>query len=323
VTVHAHTHDGHGSAGYPHGLSSSRALALALALTLAFAAVEAVGGWWTGSLALLGDAGHMLSDAAALGIAALAAVVSRRPPTERHSYGLGRVEAVVALGNAVLMLGVVVALTVAAVDRWLDPQPIRGAGVMVVATLGLLANLVVMRVLSRGEQTLNTRGALLHVLGDLLGSVAAIVSGAVILLTGWTPIDPLLSVLIGALILRSSLALLWEVLRVLMEGVPPHVSLAEVGRALAGVPGVRSVHDLHIWTVSSGNAALSAHLVVDDLLAWPGVLAAAREMLGERYGIHHVTVQPEPLDQVIRPMAWRGRGAGGQGLSRPAPGRGQ
>ncbi len=293
--MHGHAH--------PGAISSRRALTLSLVLTLAFAAVEAVGGWWTGSLALLGDAGHMVSDAAALGLAALAAAIAARPPTRRLSYGLGRVETVVAVANAVFMLAVVAALLVAAVDRWMHPRPVAGLGVMVIAALGLLANLAVVRVLSRGEQTLNTRGAMLHVLGDLLGSVAALVSGAVVYVTGWTPIDPLLSLAIGALILRSSLTLLAEALHVLMEGVPDHLDLAGVGRAMAGVEGARSVHDLHIWTLSSGTVALSAHVLVDDLLAWPRVLAETRELLHDRFGIEHVTLQPEPAQQVIRPMA--------------------
>ncbi len=293
--MHGHAH--------PGAISSRRALTLSLVLTLAFAAVEAIGGWWTGSLALLGDAGHMVSDAAALGLAALAAAVAARPPTRRLSYGLGRIETVVAVANAVFMLAVVAALLVAAIDRWTHPRPVAGLGVMVIAALGLLANLAVMRVLSRGEQTLNTRGALLHVLGDLLGSVAALVSGAVVYFTGWTPIDPLLSLAIGALILRSSLALLAEALHVLMEGVPDHLDLAGVGRAMAGVEGARSVHDLHIWTLSSGTVALSAHVLVDDLLVWPQVLAETRELLRDRFGIEHVTLQPEPFQQVIRPMA--------------------
>ena len=293
--MHDHAHAG--------AISSGRALTLSLALTLAFAAVEAVGGWWTGSLALLGDAGHMVSDAAALGLAALAAAVASRPPTRRLSYGPGRIETVVALANALLMLGVVVALAVAAVDRWVHPRPVQGLGVMVIAALGLLANLSVVLVLSRGEQTLNTRGAMLHVFGDLLGSVAALASGAVVHFTGWTPIDPLLSLAIGVLILRSSLTLLAEALHVLMEGVPDHLDLTAVGLAMAGVAGARSVHDLHIWTLSSGTVALSAHVLVDDLLAWPRVLADTRQLLHDRFGIEHVTLQPEPFQQVILPMA--------------------
>jgi cobalt-zinc-cadmium efflux system protein len=151
---------------------------------------------------------------------------------------------------------------------------------------------------------MNTRGALLHVLGDLLGSVAALVAGAVVMWTGWTTIDPLLSLLICALMLGSSLRLLREVLQALMEGVPAHLSSADIGRALAAVPGVASVHDLHIWTLSSKHVALSAHVLVDSLDAWPGVLAAARHVLAEQ-GITHVTLQPEPATQNVRWMPYK------------------
>ena len=151
----------------------------------------------------------------------------------------------------------------------------------------------------RGEQTMNTRGALLHVLGDLFGSVAALISGAVVMWTGWTTVDPLLSLLICALMLVSSLRLLREVVQALMEGVPPSLSSEDVGRVLAGIPGVASVHDLHIWTLSSQRVALSAHLVVEALEQWPEVLATSRQVLAER-GITHVTLQPEPLNAIIR-----------------------
>jgi cobalt-zinc-cadmium efflux system protein len=154
--------------------------------------------------------------------------------------------------------------------------------------------------LSRGASSLNTRAALLHVVGDLLGSIAALIAGVVITFTGWTPIDPLLSLFIGALIVLSSLRLLREALHGLMEGVPPHLSLEDIGRAMAAVPGVASVHDLHIWSVAPDEPMLSAHLTVKDLKRWPAVLAATRALLAERYGIEHATLQPEPAEQVIR-----------------------
>ena len=271
-----------------------------LGLTLGFAALEAVAGWWSGSLALTGDAGHMLTDSTALGLAAFAAWLAARPPSPRHSYGLGRAEVLAALFNGLFMLAVVIAIVIAAVERVRDPQPVAGGVVMAVAAVGLGVNVGVIYLLSRGEQTLNTRGALLHVLGDLLGSVAALIAGAVVHFTGWTPIDPLLSVAICVLILISSLRLLREVLHVIMEGVPAHLDLAAVGRAMAGVAGVDSVHDLHIWTLSSGRVALSAHLVVERMDEWDGVLTAERTLLAERFGIDHATLQPEPAAQPVR-----------------------
>lgn len=273
-------------------------LSWAAGLTFGFAGIEALAGWWSGSLALLGDAGHMLSDATALGLAAGAAWLARRPPSARHSYGLARAEVIAALVNGLAMLAVVVWIAVEAVERLTAPAapPVEGAVVALVAAMGLVVNVVVALMLTRGEATLNTRAALLHVFGDLLGSVAALIAGAVVYFTGWMPIDPILSLAICALILHSTVKLLREATHVLMEGVPPHLDLAEVGASLARVPGVRSVHDLHIWTLASGMLALSAHVVLEDARdfnPWPRVLADMRALLHDRYGIEHVTLQPE------------------------------
>jgi cobalt-zinc-cadmium efflux system protein len=292
---HSHTHHH----AHSHAEDAGPRLIWALLLTLAFAVVEAVAGFWSGSLALLGDAGHMVTDSAALGLAAFAARLALRPPSQRHTYGYGRVETLAALLNVLFMILVVVGISVAAVRRFLDPAAINGEAVTLIAALGLCINIGVAWLLMHGEQTMNTRGALLHVLGDLLGSVAALVAGAVVMGTGWTSIDPLLSLLICALMLASSLRLLREVLRALMEGVPAHLSSAQIGLDLAGVPGVLSVHDLHIWTLSSKNTALSAHLLVDSLEDWPTVLAAARHLLADQ-GIAHVTLQPEPSRKTVR-----------------------
>lgn len=287
-------------ASHSHSSGSERALGLALALTLGYAFVEAAAGVGSGSLALLSDAGHMVADSAALGLAVLAAWAARRPPSPLHSYGFGRAGIVAAFINAAAMLGLVAWITVSAVRRLLDPQPVHGEVVLAVAAGGLVLNGAVAVILARGERSLNTRGALLHVMGDLLGSAAALVSGAVIAFTGWLPIDPLLSLFICGLILLSSLKLLREALHALMEGTPLHLSLAEVGRALAALEGVRSVHDLHIWTLSGERIALSAHLSVDDLARWSELLAEATEMLERRYGIDHATLQPEPLARIMK-----------------------
>ena len=292
---HAHDHD-HDHAPHDHhhhDQSASRYLPLALALTLGFAAVEAIAGWWSGSLALLGDAGHMLTDAASLGLAALAARIALRPTSVRHSYGLRRVEALAALVNSLFMLAVVGGLVWHAVERLLNPREVAGEAVIVVALGGLVLNIVVAWLLTRGEGDLNTRGALLHVIGDLLGSVAALASGVVILYTGWTPIDPMLTMLICGLILFSTLSLLRRVVHTLLEGVPDGLSLPEVGRAMAAVDGVRSVHDLHIWSIDSRGTALSAHVVLANAARWPAVLEAERHLLHTRFGIEHATLQPE------------------------------
>jgi cobalt-zinc-cadmium efflux system protein len=280
-----------------------RALAVALILTLGYSVVEALAGWWAGSLALLSDAGHMLGDAASLGIAAFAAWAARRAPSARHSYGFGRAEIVAGFVNAAFMVAVLVWIAVAAVERLLAPQPVRGQAVAGVAFIGLLVTVSVALVLARSGGT-SIRGALLHVMGDLLGSIAALVAGLVISFTGWMPIDPLLSLFICALILVSSLRLFREALHALMEGTPLHLSLDEIGRSIAAVERVRSVHDLHIWTLSSDRIALSAHLVLDDMSEWERVLPAVSAMLAERYGIDHVTLQPEAGTAILRQVSF-------------------
>ena len=287
-----HTHH---PADHHHPQRVTNSLLVALVLTLVFAVAEALAGWWSGSLALLGDAGHMISDATSLGLAAFAAWVAKRPPSLRHSYGLGRAEVLAAVANALLMFLVVAGIVMAAIARLSSPTPVAGGMVMVVAALGLIVNLIVAWMLRHGEQTLNTRGALLHVMGDLLGSVAALVAGAVIYFTGWMAIDPILSLLICGLILFSSFHLLREALHVLMEGVPASTDMAAVGRAMASVSGVVSIHDLHIWTLSSGHIALSAHVVMRDMQHWQSTLAALQVLLHDRYDIAHATLQPEQI----------------------------
>ncbi len=269
-------------------------LLIALAVTLAYALVEYVAGAAFHSLALMSDAGHMLSDAMALGLAAFAAWMSHRPAGARHSYGFARAEVVAAFVNGLIMLLIVVIIAVEAIGRLLDPQPIAGFGVMLVAFLGLLVNLFVAFLLGRGERTLNTRAAMIHVIGDLVGSVVAITAGAVIYYTGWQPIDPLLSLVIAILILASTIRLLLDALHVLMEGVPPGLRIEEIAGAIGTLTGVRAVHDLHVWNISSGQVALSAHVDVDNLDNWATMLELARKMLKSRFGIAHVTLQPEP-----------------------------
>jgi cobalt-zinc-cadmium efflux system protein len=294
--VHVHKHEHGAAAVHAHAHAGNNGTLLAaLLLTLSFAGIEAVAGWWSGSLALLSDAAHMFTDSSALGLASGAAWLARRPPSMRHSYGLVRAEVLAALFNSVLMLVLLGYIVHEALDRFGAPRDIRGEAVVGVATAGLAVNLVVAWILSHGEHTLNTRAALLHVLGDALGSVAAIAAGLVIVATGWTPIDPLLSLLVAALILVSALRLLREAVHVLMEGVPAHVRLDAVGRDLAALQGVRRVHDLHVWTLSSGSIALSAHLEIHKLTDWPDILAAARQNMDTLHGIRHVTLQPEVL----------------------------
>jgi len=280
---HHHDHEHH----HHHGIG----LRGAAALTIAFAVVEALGGWWTGSLALLSDAGHMLTDGAALGLGALAAWMARQPPSQRHSYGLGRAEIVAALVNAAAMLVIVVALAYEAIVRLKAPTAVNGGVAALIAAVGLALNLWVIRRLHGHD--MNTRAARLHVLGDALGSVAALGAGAVIYLTGWTLMDPLASLAICVLIAVSSVRLLRESMHALMEGVPHGLSVETIGAEMARIDGVLSVHDLHVWTLSGSRIALSAHVVVRSMGHWERTLAGLQARLHEKFGIDHITLQPE------------------------------
>jgi len=293
-SAHFHAHlDGDARNGHTIEGRRQGALVLALVLTLLFALIEAVTGVVSNSLALISDAGHMVTDAAALGLALLAQLIARRPPSARHSFGFVRAEALAAFVNSLAMLLLVAWIAYEAAQRLLHPEHVRGGTVFVVATIGACINILVAWVLSRGEQSINTRAALVNVLGDLLGSAAAIAAGAIIHFTGWVRIDPILSIFVSLLILRSTLGILRESYHFLMEGVPTQIDYLAVGADLSRVPGVSSVHDLHVWDMSPGEPALIGHLQIADLGAWPAVLEGAKDMLRERHGIDHVTLQPE------------------------------
>ncbi|MDH5546310.1 MAG: cation diffusion facilitator family transporter [Gammaproteobacteria bacterium] len=292
MTTHDHAHE-HGHHHHHHHAATGNTLVAALSITFIFAFAELIGGWVSGSLALLGDAGHMFSDAAALGLAAFAAWIARRPPSSRHSYGMVRAEVLAALVNGLFMLAIVAGIINEAIDRLQKPTEVDGMLVIWIAFAGLIVNILVAYMLMRGEQSLNVRGALLHVMGDLLGSVAALISGVVIVNFGWNIIDPLLSIFICLLILISTFHLLREVTNVIMEGVPLHIDFEQVGKRLAGQAGVFSVHDLHIWTLASGKVALSAHIVVRDFESWSEVLGRLQSFLHDEFEIDHVTLQPE------------------------------
>lgn len=295
----AHLHAHHkGDAKHTHVTvgRSQGALAFALGLTLVFAAIEVVTGFISNSLALISDAGHMVTDAAALGLALLAQLIAKRPPSARHSFGFGRAEALAAFVNALAMLAVVGWIVFEALQRFRTPEQVQGGTVLVVAAIGLAINLLVAWLLSRDQESLNTRAALVHVMGDILGSIAAIAAGAVIYYTGWMPIDPLLSLFVSALILQSTIGVLRDAYHALMEGVPNQIDYLQVGADLAAVPGVLSVHDLHVWDMSPGQPALIGHLRIHNLREWPEVLAMVKEMLLTRHGIDHVTLQPEAHD---------------------------
>lgn len=289
MSGHDHSHHHHGS---------GKVLLWSLVFTTLFAVVEFYGGMWAGSLALLSDAGHMITDSSSLAVGALAAWLAARPASHKHSFGFQRAEVLGALFNVVFMFAISIAVVVSAIQRLQYPQSVSGGIVMVIALIGLGINVTIAWILMRGERTLNVRGALLHVIGDLLGSVATLVAGIVILLSGWMPIDPLLSLFVALLILISAGRLLREILNVLMEGVPRGIDAAGVSTAITSVSGVRAVHDLHIWSLSSSSQALAAHVDVQSLSDWPTILPSVQKLLREQFNIDHSTLQPE--DDIVR-----------------------
>lgn len=276
----------------PHG---ARPLAIAVGLTLGYSLIEVIGGLWSGSLALLADAGHMATDSAALLFALAANIIARRPVSDRHSFGLARVEVVAAFVNSLAMIAVVAWIFYEAINRLTTPVPIKGLGVFAIATIGLLINVLVAWTLSKDRENLNTRAAFVHVMGDLLGSVAAITAGIIIYLGGPLMVDPLLSMFVAALILRSAFGVLRETTFVLLDSVPQGVDYQKVGLSLARIPGIVSVHDLHVWSMVPGRSALSAHVLVADIERWPIVLHQARLILRRDFHIDHITLQPEWL----------------------------
>jgi cobalt-zinc-cadmium efflux system protein len=288
-------------------LTSSRAaaplsrLAVVLGLTLVFMLVEAIGGWISGSLALLADAGHMLTDAGALGLSLLSGWIALRPANDNKTYGYQRWEILAALVNGAALFGIAAWVMVEAVQRIQHPQPIQARLFLIVAAAGLLVNLLGLRMLhSLRHGNLNTRGAYLHVLGDALGSAGALLAAGTIWLTGWTLADPLISIVLALLILIGAWRLLRESTDILLEGVPGHVSMAEVQRRVLSVPGVTGVHDLHVWTVTSGLVAMSGHAIVPELASHPEVLEGIRDEMGG-LGIAHVTIQLEVQHECEEP----------------------
>ncbi len=277
----------------PINVETRRRLTLALGITAIVMLVELIGGVLAGSLALLADAAHMLADVAALGLALVAAWFAQRPATPERSFGYLRLEILAALVNGAVLFAIAIGIGVEAWRRVNAPAAVNAALLLGVAAIGFVANLAAAVVLHRGHQhSLNQKGAYLHVLGDLLGSVGAFVAGAIILATGWLLADPLISVLIGLLVLASAWRLVKESTDVLLEAAPRHIALSDVHDRIASVPGVESVHDLHLWTVTSGVVAMSGHLVVKNPTDNQPVLEAVQGRM-RALGIAHVTVQVE------------------------------
>ena len=278
--------------GRPEG--DRRALAAALALVAAFLGVEIAAGLLADSLALLADAGHMLSDVGSLGLALFASWAAQRPATPERSFGYRRAEILAALANGVALVAVATWVFVEAGRRLADPGEPLGGWMLAVGVVGLGVNVAAARILAgRSPDSLNVRAAFRHVLADLAGSVGVVVAGATVLATGWAYADPAVSVAIGLLVLGSSWTVLRDSLAILLEAAPRDLDAEGIGRAMASEPGVREVHDLHVWTITSGFPALSAHVLVDPGADCHGVRFALEQTLRDRFGLEHTTLQVE------------------------------
>jgi cobalt-zinc-cadmium efflux system protein len=285
----------HGDEQRRHG--DRRALRGALALVAVFAVVEVVAGYAAGSLALLADAGHMLGDAGSLGLAIFAAWLASRPASPERSFGYQRAEILAALANGVALVAIAIWIVVEALQRLRDPVEPSGGWIFVVGAAGLVLNLAAASLLHRrGSGSLNVRGALRHVLADALGSLGVIAAGAIVFITGWSYADPLVALAIAVLVLGSSWTLLRESVGILLEGTPRELDAEEIGRAMITVPGVREVHDLHVWTITSGFPSLSAHVLVAQGSDCHGKRRELEYMLAQRFGLSHTTLQVEHAD---------------------------
>ena len=277
--------------------NSWRRLSVVLFLTALYMVAEAVGAWWTGSLALLADAGHMFTDVAALILALSAVWFGARPATSKKTFGYYRLEIIAALVNGVALVVMSLLIFYGAYERWLDPPVVRSGPMIAVAAGGLIVNLICAWILhGRHEIDLNIRGAWMHVMGDALGSVAAILAGVCMALFGWYAADALFSVVIGLLIIYGSVRLIRESTNVLLEGTPAHINLAAVEDAILATDGVANVHDLHVWTITSGRDALSAHVIHAHSISQPDLLRELRAKLHDRFGVDHLTIQMETPD---------------------------
>lgn len=293
---HAHTH---GHAGHAHGLDLRRAdnrrrMRIALAINVAMLAVAVGGGLLTGSIVVLADAGHVLSDVGAIALGLVGASLAARPMAGRRTFGLKRSEVLAALVNGLALVAIAVLVAVAAIGRLSDPPDVEGVGVLAIGLFGLAGNAAATLVLARGDRgDVNLEGVLRHSFADALGSLAVIAAGLAVLTTGWLPADPVAGLAVALLIALSSVRLILEPLEVLLESAPAGLDVDELGRALCGVDGVTSVHELHVWTVTSGFVALSAHVVAKPRGDRDRVRHELEYVLRERYGIEHTTIQME------------------------------
>jgi len=298
--MHHHPHDGQGRTPphVPARAGEQRRLVVTLLVTVVAMVAEAVGGWYANSLALLSDAGHLMADVGAIALSLLALRIAAKPADSKRTYGYHRLEILAALVNGALLFAIAAGIAIEGFHRLRNPEPIQVRTVAVLACLGIVLNAVGMWITHAGAQaSMNLRSTFLHLAGDLLNSVGVLVSAAVIGWTGELIVDPIVSFLIAATIVWSAVRLCREALHVLLEGTPGHIPIRDVSAAIAGVPGVSAVHDLHIWTITSGLVALSCHIVVS--CDGPGcrshdeILTDAKAVLRDRFAIEHTTIQFE------------------------------
>ncbi|SEN65985.1 cation diffusion facilitator family transporter [Lihuaxuella thermophila] len=292
---HCHEHQGHSH----QRTNNKKSLTIALLITTGIMLFEWIGGWITGSLALLSDSGHMLSDAGSLALSLIAMWFAVRPPSPRKTYGYYRFEILAALFNGVTLFAIAGLIIWEAVERFMNPPAVSGGTMMMIAAIGLLANLVSAWVLIRKgdvKENVNLRSAYLHVLGDALGSVGAILAGLLMFLFSWYVADPIISVIVALLILKSAWGVVSHSIHILMEGTPVTIDRFQVEKVLLNIPGVINVHDLHIWTITSGLDSLSCHLLVKDEADTQQILQTAIQAIEDHFSIQHTTIQVETSD---------------------------
>lgn len=291
-------HD-HGAAGHDHTAGANEKMLMwALALTATFLVAEVIGGFVFNSLALLSDAAHMMTDVVALVIALMAIKLGRKPADERRTFGYRRFEILAAAFNAVLLFAIAIYVFVEAIKRFNEPQEVQSWGMMIVAAIGLVVNLVSMRLLTAGKDaSFNVKGAYLEVWADMIGSIGVILGALAIRFTGWTWVDPVVAVAIGLWVLPRTWILLRDTTNVLLEGVPGGLRLGDVRTAIAAVPGVANLHDLHVWSMSNDDVSCTVHIVLNDGADVDGTRAAVQDILRTKYDIEHSTVQTEAVDR--------------------------
>lgn len=286
---------GHDHSSLSAGGRHIRPLAIAFGITASYMVVEFIVGFATNSLALISDAAHMGTDVLGLGMALAAITLASRAGSRQRTYGLYRLEVLAALANGLLLFGVSGYVLWEAIQRFGEPPTVPGLPLLLTAIVGLIVNIVSFRLLAKGaKESLNVKAASLEVLGDLLGSVGVILAAIIIFTTGWAYADPIIGVAIGLFILPRTFLLTRQAVRILVEAAPPHINVAEVEQKLAAIPGVAAVHDLHIWTITSGMESASGHIVVAEGADYPAVLQQVQELLREDYHVEHSTIQCEP-----------------------------